>query len=108
MLELVRAHGLEAVVARRLNSTYEAGRRPGAWVKPRVELAQEFVIGGYTPGPHGFDCGSCSRVRIELRRSIRGRRRPADRSSGSEIKRCYGQTMFMIHIFCGQRLRLHR
>ena len=55
MLEMVRAHGLEGVVAKRLSSTYEQGRRTGSWVKMRVELAQELVIGGYTPGTHGFD-----------------------------------------------------
>ena len=49
MLELVRSHGLEGVVAKRLSSTYEQGRRTGAWTKMRVELAQELVIGGYTP-----------------------------------------------------------
>ena len=42
-------------MAKRLSSTYEQGRRTGAWVKMRVELAQELVIGGYTPGTHGFD-----------------------------------------------------
>jgi len=55
MLEMVKAHGLEGVVAKRLSSTYEQGRRTGSWVKMRVELAQELVIGGYTPGTHGFD-----------------------------------------------------
>ncbi|MGI4831353.1 MAG: non-homologous end-joining DNA ligase [Janthinobacterium lividum] len=55
MLASVREHGLEGVVAKRLNSCYERGKRTGAWVKMRVELAQEFVLGGYTPGTHGFD-----------------------------------------------------
>ena len=55
MLALVRGHGLEGVVAKRLSSTYEQGRRSGAWAKMRVELSQELVIGGYTPGTHGFD-----------------------------------------------------
>ena len=55
MLASVREHGLEGVVAKRLSSCYERGKRTGAWVKMRVELAQEFVIGGYTPGTHGFD-----------------------------------------------------
>jgi ATP-dependent DNA ligase len=27
----------------------------GAWIKHRVDRGQEFVIGGYFPGPHGFD-----------------------------------------------------
>lgn len=55
MLELVRSHGVEGVVAKRLSSTYEQGKRTGAWTKMRVELSQELVIGGYTPGTHGFD-----------------------------------------------------
>ena len=55
MLAIVKAHGLEGVVAKRVQSRYEPGRRSGAWVKLRVELAQEFVIAGFTPGTHGFD-----------------------------------------------------
>ena len=55
MLASVREHGLEGVLAKRLSSCYERGKRSGAWVKMRVELAQEFVIAGYTPGTHGFD-----------------------------------------------------
>ncbi len=55
MLELVRSHELEGIVAKRLTSTYEQGKRSGAWAKMRVELSQELVIGGYTPGTHGFD-----------------------------------------------------
>ena len=55
MLALVRNHGLEGVVAKRLSSTYEQGKRTGSWSKMRVELSQELVIGGYTPGTHGFD-----------------------------------------------------
>ena len=55
MLALVREHGLEGVVAKKLSSTYEQGKRSGAWSKLRVELSQELVIGGYTPGTHGFD-----------------------------------------------------
>jgi hypothetical protein len=29
--------------------------RTGLWTKHRINLGQEFVIGGYTPGTHGFD-----------------------------------------------------
>ncbi len=46
MLALVREHGLEGVVAKRLSSVYEPGRRTGAWTKYRLNLGQEFVIGG--------------------------------------------------------------
>jgi ATP-dependent DNA ligase len=55
MLGLVRQHGLEGVVAKRLNSLYEPGRRSGAWVKHRVAQQQDFLVGGYIPGAHGID-----------------------------------------------------
>jgi hypothetical protein len=51
----VRKLGLECVVGKRIDSIYELGERSGAWLKLRVNLEQEFVIGGYTPGAHGFD-----------------------------------------------------
>jgi DNA ligase D-like protein (predicted ligase) len=55
MLAAVRQHGLEGIVAKRKDSLYEAGKRTGAWVKHRINACQEFVIGGYTPGPNGID-----------------------------------------------------
>jgi bifunctional non-homologous end joining protein LigD len=36
------------LVAKRLNSVYESGRRSGAWVKVKLTRSQDFVIGGYT------------------------------------------------------------
>ncbi len=33
MLEMVRSHGLEGVVAKRLSSLYEQGRRSGSWAR---------------------------------------------------------------------------
>ena len=55
VLEAVRKLGLEGVVGKRIGSTYEPGERSGAWIKHRVNREQEFVIGGYIPGAHGFD-----------------------------------------------------
>jgi DNA ligase D-like protein (predicted ligase) len=55
MLKFVRDHGLEGVVAKRVDSAYEPGKRSGLWCKHRINQSQEFVIGGYTPGTHGFD-----------------------------------------------------
>src|SRR6516225_2153782 len=49
LIEAVRAHGLEGLVAKRLDSVYESGQRSGAWRKMRIDREQEFVIGGYTP-----------------------------------------------------------
>lgn len=40
--------GMEGIIAKRRDATYEAGRRSGAWVKVKCEESQEFVIGGYT------------------------------------------------------------
>jgi ATP-dependent DNA ligase len=55
MLKFVKSHGLEGVVAKRSDSVYQPGLRTGLWTKHRINLGQEFVIGGYTPGTHGFD-----------------------------------------------------
>jgi ATP-dependent DNA ligase len=55
ILEAVRKLGLEGVVGKRIDSTYESGERSGAWIKLRTNLEQEFVIGGYVPGARGFD-----------------------------------------------------
>jgi len=55
MLSAVREQKLEGVVAKRKDSLYQPGKRTGAWIKYRVNRGQEFVIGGFIPGPHGFD-----------------------------------------------------
>ncbi len=55
ILRYVTTHHLEGVVAKRSDSVYEPGRRSGLWSKHRVDQGQEFVVGGYTPGSHGFD-----------------------------------------------------
>lgn len=55
MLAAVRQQGLEGVVAKRKDSFYQPGKRTGAWTKMRINRGQEFVIGGFTPGPHGLD-----------------------------------------------------
>ena len=41
---------LEGIIAKRKGSFYEPGRRTGAWLKFKLNAAQEFVIGGYTLG----------------------------------------------------------
>jgi DNA ligase D-like protein (predicted ligase) len=55
MVAAVREQGLEGVIAKRKTSVYEEGKRTGSWVKMRINKGQEFVIGGYLPGPHGVD-----------------------------------------------------
>jgi bifunctional non-homologous end joining protein LigD len=51
----VQKLGLEGVVGKRARSAYEPGERSGAWIKLRINRRQEFVIGGFVPGSHGFD-----------------------------------------------------
>lgn len=48
LLAAARRQGLEGIVAKRLGSLYEVGRRSGAWLKCKVLGEQEFVIGGFT------------------------------------------------------------
>lgn len=43
-------HGLEGVMAKRLNSTYQPGQRSGAWLKIKAQQSSEFLICGYTKG----------------------------------------------------------
>lgn len=42
--------GLEGVIAKRRDAAYAIGRRGEAWTKVKLTGAQEFVIGGWTPG----------------------------------------------------------
>jgi bifunctional non-homologous end joining protein LigD len=55
LIQSVKVHGFEGLVAKRRNSVYESGLRSGAWMKMRVNRGQEFVIGGYTRGTKTFD-----------------------------------------------------
>jgi bifunctional non-homologous end joining protein LigD len=55
LIRAVKSQGLEGVIAKRVDSRYESGERSGAWVKFRVNKAQELVIGGYRIGKNYFD-----------------------------------------------------
>ena len=48
-----REHGLEGVMAKRVRSRYEPGRRSAAWRKIKNVRRQEVVIGGWKPGEGG-------------------------------------------------------
>jgi ATP-dependent DNA ligase len=54
MLQSAREQGLEGIVGKRRDSLYEPGTRSKYWVKYRLNLGQEFVIGGFTPGPQAW------------------------------------------------------
>jgi ATP-dependent DNA ligase len=49
LIPLVKEFGFEGIVAKRKDSCYEIGKRSGAWLKYKVNKAQAFVIGRYTP-----------------------------------------------------------
>ena len=53
--EAVRSLGLEGVIAKKWNSRYVPGQRGGTWLKLKLDKQQEFVVGGYRPGPNGID-----------------------------------------------------
>jgi bifunctional non-homologous end joining protein LigD len=49
IVKALRAAGIEGVIAKRRDSTYQPGGRSNDWVKLKLERQQEFVIGGYRP-----------------------------------------------------------
>jgi bifunctional non-homologous end joining protein LigD len=53
LLELTRARGLEGLVAKRLDSSYQPGRRSRAWIKVKNVRTTELVVAGWMPGQGG-------------------------------------------------------
>jgi bifunctional non-homologous end joining protein LigD len=54
MLAAARQNALEGVVAKKLDSVYEVGRRSNSWLKVKIVQRQEFVIGGWTAESTGL------------------------------------------------------
>lgn len=50
LLEAMAATGMEGLIAKRLGSRYEPGRRSSDWRKIKVRSRQELVVGGWLPG----------------------------------------------------------
>jgi bifunctional non-homologous end joining protein LigD len=50
LLEAARTNGLEGVIAKSLDSTYEPGRRSLAWIKVPLNQTQEVIVVGWKPG----------------------------------------------------------
>ncbi|HEY4376862.1 MAG TPA: non-homologous end-joining DNA ligase [Acidimicrobiales bacterium] len=50
LLEAATAQGLEGLMAKRLASRYEPGRRAATWRKIKIRRQQEVVVGGWTRG----------------------------------------------------------
>ena len=54
VVKAVREHGLEGVVAKRVKTFYEAGKRSGPWVKLPCKQSGKFVVGGFRPAGKSF------------------------------------------------------
>ena len=50
LLAATAEQGLEGILAKRLDSTYQPGLRTRSWVKIKTVGRQEFVVGGWIPG----------------------------------------------------------
>ncbi|MGK5671445.1 non-homologous end-joining DNA ligase [Micromonospora sp. URMC 106] len=48
--EAAGEHGLEGVMAKRVESVYRPGVRSPDWVKVKLEVTGDFVVGGWRPG----------------------------------------------------------
>jgi DNA ligase D-like protein (predicted ligase) len=97
LIQSVKVHGFEGLVAKRRNSIYEPGLRSGEWMKMRVNRGQEFVIGGYTRGTKTFDAfvfGYYEGDRLLYAARTRNGFTPATRAQlfkkfkGLEVKEC--------------------
>ena len=53
LLAATRELGIEGIVAKRLDSSYQPGGRSSSWLKIKNVLEQDVVIGGWTPGEGG-------------------------------------------------------
>ena len=50
LLDAVGAQGLEGVVAKRVSSRYQPGKRTREWLKVKTTTRQELIVAGYTRG----------------------------------------------------------
>ena len=53
LLEATKQHGIEGVVAKKLDCPYQPGVRASHWIKVKNVHTQDVVIGGWTPGEGG-------------------------------------------------------
>jgi bifunctional non-homologous end joining protein LigD len=53
LLAATKQHGIEGVVAKKLDCPYQPGARASHWIKVKNVHTQDVVIGGWTPGEGG-------------------------------------------------------
>jgi bifunctional non-homologous end joining protein LigD len=81
LLAAARAQRLEGIIAKRIDSTYEPGRRNGTWGKHKLLQRAPFVIGGWVPGE--------GRRRDRIGALLLGE--PVDAGGGEQILRSVGR-----------------
>ena len=72
-LAVTADHGLEGIVAKRLDSPYRPGERGGEWLKIKNVNRQELIIGGWLPGK-GRRSGGIGALLMGYRATEGGRR----------------------------------
>ena len=79
---VVRAMGLEGVIAKRKASRYACGERSHDWQKLKLERSQEFVVGGYRlSSPASIDAvlvGYYERRQLRFASKMRHTQHPLD------------------------------
>ncbi|MFJ8579215.1 non-homologous end-joining DNA ligase [Micromonospora sp. NPDC093277] len=71
--EVAGEHGLEGVMAKRIDSAYRPGVRSPDWVKVKLEVTGDFVIGGWRPGARRIGGLLVGAPRPDGRLTFRGR-----------------------------------
>ncbi|MBF6166339.1 non-homologous end-joining DNA ligase [Streptomyces gardneri] len=54
LMDVAREHGLEGIIAKRLDSAYYPGRRSPLWIKTPLRRTTEVVVAGWLPGTGRF------------------------------------------------------
>jgi bifunctional non-homologous end joining protein LigD len=78
LLNASSKQGLEGIIAKRLDSRYEPGRRSGSWLKIKNLHSQEVVIGGWRPGK-GARQGSIGALAVGYYEDTDGKRKRTGR-----------------------------
>lgn len=55
VIATVKELAFEGVVAKRIDSPYVSGERPGTWQKHKLQTSDDFLVGGYISGGSGVD-----------------------------------------------------
>jgi bifunctional non-homologous end joining protein LigD len=51
----IREFGFEGIIAKEKTSLYQPGKASSSWIKMKLKQSDEFIVGGYIPGPNGIE-----------------------------------------------------